>query len=175
MNGTQMFSSEAWVERLGWALVHFLWQGLSIALLYAAARRLMARRSSPNGRYVLACAALAAMMAAPLATWRLMQQPDTSPGAAYRGWLVAARMRSMLVRRAPPEWQEALSKLAAQIRLFRPVPLLVSALLQVPAVVGWLRPVVLVPRGHFRCPKRRIDEAICPVPLRAVHSRSILD
>jgi uncharacterized protein (TIGR03435 family) len=202
MNAVQMLSSAAWVERLGWTLVHFLWQGLTIALLYAAARRIMARRSSPNGRYLLACAALAAMMAAPLATWRLIQQPDASPGAPYHirsippapsttgvdaatlpdsvratvpsvqpaqflawivivwlagaaafwfrlagGWVVAARMRSMLVRRAPPEWQEALRKLGAQIRLSRPVPLLVSALVQVPTVVGWLRPVVLVPVG----------------------------
>jgi uncharacterized protein (TIGR03435 family) len=202
MNAMQMLSSEAWVERLGWTLVHFLWQGLSIALLYAAARSIMARRSSPNSRYLLACAALAAMMAAPLATWRLMQQPDASPGAAYQirnippapsttgvaaatlpdsvraavpsvqpaqflawivivwlagasalwfrlagGWVVAARMRSMLVRRAPPEWQKALRKLGAQIRLSRPVPLLVSALVQVPTVVGWLRPMVLVPVG----------------------------
>jgi uncharacterized protein (TIGR03435 family) len=63
------------------------------------------------------------------------------------GYVVEARMRSMLVRREPPEWQEALRKLGAQIRLSRPVPLLVSALVQVPAVVGWLRPVVLVPVG----------------------------
>ena len=202
MNAMQMLSSEAWVECLGWTLVHFLWQGLSIALLYAAARRIMARRSGPNGRYLLACAALAAMMAAPLATWRVMQQPDASHGAPYHirsippapsttgvanatlpdsvrpavpsvqpaqflawivivwlagaaafwfrlagGWVVAARMRSMLVRRAPPEWQEVLRKLGAQIRLSRPVPLLVSALVRVPTVVGWLRPVVLVPVG----------------------------
>ena len=63
------------------------------------------------------------------------------------GWVVAARMRSMLVRRAPPEWQETLRKLGARIGLSRPVRLLVSALVQVPTVVGWLRPVVLVPVG----------------------------
>ncbi len=63
------------------------------------------------------------------------------------GWVVAARMRSMLVRRAPPEWQETLKKLGARIGLSRPVRLLVSALVQVPTVVGWLRPVVLVPVG----------------------------
>ena len=61
--------------------------------------------------------------------------------------MVAARMRSMLVRRAPPEWQEILRKLGARIGLSRPVRLLVSALVQVPTVVGWLRPVVLVPVG----------------------------
>ena len=80
----QMLSSVAWVERLGWTLVHFLWQGLAIAVLYAAAHTFMARRSSPNGRYLLACAALAAMMAAPLTTWELMRPPAASPGAAYQ-------------------------------------------------------------------------------------------
>ena len=63
------------------------------------------------------------------------------------GWVVAARMRSVLVRRAPPEWQEILRKLGARIGLSRPVRLLVSALVQAPTVVGWLRPVVLVPVG----------------------------
>src|ERR1035438_10143425 len=42
------------------------------------------------------------------------------------GWVVAARIRSMLVRRAPPEWQETLRKLGAEIGLSRPVRLLVS-------------------------------------------------
>jgi hypothetical protein len=55
----------------------------------------------------------------------------------------------MLVRRAPPEWQQTLQRLGAQIGLSRPVHLLVSALVQVPTVVGWLRPVVLVPVGSL--------------------------
>jgi uncharacterized protein (TIGR03435 family) len=202
MNVVQILSWQPWVERLGWTLVHFLWQGLSIAVLYTAARRGVARTSSPQARYLLACAALAAMMAAPLVTWGLMRPSDASPDTAYRirstppaasttaiatttlpasvrttvsgaqpaqflpwvvmlwltgavafwvrlvgGWVVAARMRSMLVRRAPPEWQEILRKLGARIGLSCPVRLLVSALVQVPTVVGWLRPVVLVPVG----------------------------
>ena len=48
MSAMQILSSQPWVERLGWTLVHFLWQGLSIAVLYAAARRGVARTSSPN-------------------------------------------------------------------------------------------------------------------------------
>src|SRR5713226_3968719 len=80
----QILSSQPWVERLGWTLVHFLWQGLSIAVLYAAARRGVARTSSPNARYLLACAALAAMMAAPLVTWGVMRPSDASPDVAYR-------------------------------------------------------------------------------------------
>ena len=80
-----MLSSQPWVERLGWTLIHFLWQGLAIAVLYVDARGgVMARWSSPHARYLLACAALAAMMAAPLVTWELMRPSDASPDAAYR-------------------------------------------------------------------------------------------
>ena len=200
MNAIQILSSQPWVERLGWTLVHFLWQGSLIAALYAAARKSVKRISSPNTRYLLACAALAAMMAAPLVTWSLMRPSlaiadyasrirDVPPSASAApstpfslsartaastvaparllswvvavwlvgalafwvrlagGWVVAARMRSMLVRPAPPEWQRLLGTLAARIGLSRPVRLLVSALVQVPTVVGWLRPVVLIPVG----------------------------
>jgi uncharacterized protein (TIGR03435 family) len=63
------------------------------------------------------------------------------------GWLFAARMRSTQIRRAPPEWMEVFGKLGAQIGLSHPVRLLVSALVDVPTVVGWLRPMVLVPVG----------------------------
>jgi uncharacterized protein (TIGR03435 family) len=204
MNIMQTLVSQPWVERLGMTLLHFLWQGLCIAILYAAARRIVARTSSPQTRYLFACGALAAMMAAPLVTWELMRPSDASAEAMYRirstpaaavatagttttptltdsfratvssvhseqflswvvmvwlagavafwarlvgGWMVTARMRSMLVRRAPPEWQERFRQLGTQIGLSRPVRLLVSALVQVPTVVGWLRPMVLVPVG----------------------------
>jgi bla regulator protein blaR1 len=63
------------------------------------------------------------------------------------GWVFAARMRSTQIRRAPPEWQEILRKLGTQIGLSRPVRLLVSGLVDVPTVVGSLRPMVLVPVG----------------------------
>ncbi|QRK10710.1 M56 family metallopeptidase [Archangium violaceum] len=60
------------------------------------------------------------------------------------GWLKLRR----LVREAEPaptEWQEALEKLSQRLGLTRPVRLLRSAALDVPAAVGWLRPVVLLP------------------------------
>ncbi|WNG29424.1 M56 family metallopeptidase [Cystobacter fuscus] len=60
------------------------------------------------------------------------------------GWL---RLRR-LVREAEPapvEWQEALERLARQLGMTRPVRLLRSAAIDVPATLGWLRPVVLLP------------------------------
>jgi uncharacterized protein (TIGR03435 family) len=198
MNAVHLLSGQPWVERLGWTLLHFLWQGVLISALYAAARGAKGHASSPNGRYVLACAALAAMMATPLVTFGLVGSSEQIQAAAplagvplaapasgatlfafqswnplgserervltwvvmlwlagaiafwarlMGGWFTAACMRSTRVRPAPPEWQQILSALGARIGLSRPVRLLVSALVQVPTVVGWLRPVVLVPVG----------------------------
>jgi len=62
-------------------------------------------------------------------------------------WVVAAGMRSTRVWPAPKEWQHILSELGVRIGLFRPVRLLISAVVQVPTVVGWLRPIVLMPIG----------------------------
>jgi GWxTD domain-containing protein len=49
---------------------------------------------------------------------------------------------------APPEiWQQRLDELARLIRLSRPVTILESSIADVPAVIGWLRPVILMPVG----------------------------
>jgi uncharacterized protein (TIGR03435 family) len=186
------------MELLGATLLHFLWQGVLIAGVYAAARRSVAR---PEVRYLLACAALAVMAAAPVATWIALRSTPSravaaaaslsaphaaSAAAGFRsevpplfgagysgvppvwltwvaaawsagvvvfwlrllgGWMIAARLRSRQVRPAPCQWQQAFDVLRARLRVSRPVRLLVSGLLQAPAVVGLLRPVVLVPVG----------------------------
>src|ERR1041384_2306897 len=84
MSIMQILVSQPWVERLGMTLLHFLWQGLFIAILYAAARQIMARTSRPQTRHLFACGALAAMMAAPLVTWELMRPSDATGEAMYR-------------------------------------------------------------------------------------------
>ena len=65
--------------RLGWTLVHFLWQGMLLAAVYAAVRRFV---GGANGRYLLACGALAVMMAAPVVTWFAIGQSDAAPAIA---------------------------------------------------------------------------------------------
>src|ERR1044072_1856596 len=59
------------IEIAGWTLIHFVWQGAAIGLATAGALKAAARRS-PNLRYVIACAGLALMLAAPAATARLL-------------------------------------------------------------------------------------------------------
>jgi uncharacterized protein (TIGR03435 family) len=63
------------------------------------------------------------------------------------GWMIAERLRRRHVSPAPSQWQCRFDALRTQLRVSRPVRLLVSGLVHAPAVVGLLRPVVLVPAG----------------------------
>ena len=54
-------------EALGWTLVHFLWQGAAIALVYRVADLALARRSA-SARYLLALGALLGMLAVSVGT-----------------------------------------------------------------------------------------------------------
>ena len=70
------------LQTAGWALIHFVWQGAAIAAVLATALHLVARRSA-NARYIVACAGLVAMLAAPIATARVMwATPDSVPVVA---------------------------------------------------------------------------------------------
>lgn len=62
--------TSAAVERLGWTLVHSLWQFLLVALAAAAAARAM-RGNSSAIRYGVLVLAMTASVAAPAATWVL--------------------------------------------------------------------------------------------------------
>jgi uncharacterized protein (TIGR03435 family) len=82
MNAIQILGTQPWAERLGLTLLHFLWEGAIIAIIYAAARKWGSRISGPNGRYLLACAALTAMAIAPVATWMALRSPSPEGVAA---------------------------------------------------------------------------------------------
>lgn len=200
MNPLSILAAQPGVARLGSTLLHFLWQGVAIAAVYALVRK-RAATAAPNVRYLLGCAALAAMAAVPLVTWLALgpssvgvpaaslapplaatatasgtvrDVPYALPGGIsvagaapflswvvavwfagatvlwvrlVGGWILAVELRSRLVRPAPVAWQQTLDRLKARIGVARPVRLLLSSLVQAPAVVGWLRPVVLAPIG----------------------------
>src|SRR6266516_488289 len=61
------------------------------------------------------------------------------------GWIATRRLGAMGTRPAPVACMEALERLAARLRVSRPVRVLESAIVQVPAVLGWVRPVILLP------------------------------
>ena len=57
MNALTEMLSHPYVYRLGWTLVHLLWQGAAVAVLLAIVLLLL-RKSTANFRYVAACLAL---------------------------------------------------------------------------------------------------------------------
>ena len=63
-----MNTLETWrpiIESLGWALIHFIWQGTLVALSLAGVLRML-RGASTNARYAAACVSLLAMSSLPL-------------------------------------------------------------------------------------------------------------
>jgi beta-lactamase regulating signal transducer with metallopeptidase domain len=65
------------------------------------------------------------------------------------GWALAVRFARSHTSRPDAAWEERLAALATRLSISKPVRLAVSGLAQVPAVVGWLRPIVLVPASVF--------------------------
>jgi bla regulator protein blaR1 len=179
----------AGVDALGAALLHFIWQGAFIALLYAALRPFCAGVSA---RYRLGMGMLTALALCPVFTLAFVWPSDAGPsatatalsplfsnaidavdaaasGAAWSvrdflptlvaiwsiGVLIIAT-RSLwhwqrlvrLVRGATapgPEWQARLERMRQRFELSRPVRLLVSAQVATPMLIGWIKPVVLLP------------------------------
>jgi beta-lactamase regulating signal transducer with metallopeptidase domain len=92
MTGTMTSTLTNWLSQtamqsLGWALLHFLWEGTALAALAAAAMALCRRASS---RYLLAVAALVLMLLAPVATFFYAQQHSGVADTAKSSPLAAA-------------------------------------------------------------------------------------
>jgi beta-lactamase regulating signal transducer with metallopeptidase domain len=209
-------------QALGWALIHFLWQGALVALLYASLRVILRQRTA-NVRYAAACGAMLLMLALPIATTLIIKRaiPQTpalaqtpAPEAAptwkaeataeqlsdtqgqptnwtastapaqsaitesmtlrqrlswllpwlvsiwlggvlvlslrvLGGWMMAQRLKTWKTVPATEGWQETVKRLSRRLRVSRPVRLCESAVAEVPTVIGWLRPVILVPVSAF--------------------------
>lgn len=210
-----IFSQEL-VQRLGWTLVHFLWQGAAVAILLAVALRLL-RKASADARYCLACAALGLIVLLPIVTLRMVDVSvlgvdlekmelagvvvsettampvveiesieDTAPlrsrlsyGAAeislrerfvgavepmlpyvvvgwfvgvfglsvwhLGGWCQLQKLRRKSLKSVIVSLQKRLKELARRLGISRIVSIAESGLVHTPTVIGWLRPVILLP------------------------------
>src|SRR5262249_39196133 len=68
------------------------------------------------------------------------------------GWLQVFRIRRSARALEPVDgidWLERVAGLGRRLSIDRVVPLFESALVGMPVVIGWLRPVILVPAGVF--------------------------
>jgi beta-lactamase regulating signal transducer with metallopeptidase domain len=61
------------------------------------------------------------------------------------GWIGAHRLTTRRSHAAGDQWKRSLHRIAEALQLRRSITLLESAAVEVPTVIGWLRPVVLLP------------------------------
>jgi uncharacterized protein (TIGR03435 family) len=201
-----------WIDVAGWTLVHFLWQGAGIAAIAFVPLVLM-RNRSPQVRYAVACVALVAMLAAPLATVGVLSRssavtapgtslpmsipadaaadaiPDarsiitnlnmarslstvdvTSPGLRawlplvvllwiagvgvlllrlLGGWWRIHRLHRTSRMATPSIWTDAAGRIAATLGLSLRFRVVDSPLVDTPTVIGWVKPMVLLPVAAF--------------------------
>jgi TonB family protein len=156
---------------LGWTLVHFLWQGFALAALLHICLPLC---RSAESRHACALVTLVLMALTPILTFAVIHDvtrggagvfPAGAPESGWMNGLVVLWLGGIaaLSLRARGGWYLAGSRarrdtlavpaaLAARCQYLRqrmaltgPVRFLLSRRIAAPVVVGWLRPVVLIP------------------------------
>ena len=63
------------------------------------------------------------------------------------GWRRVVRLRRVHTSRVPVAWDEMAAQLSGRLGITRTVRVLASLCVEVPTVIGWLSPVVLIPAG----------------------------
>ena len=63
----------------------------------------------------------------------------------FGGWMYTRQLKNKFTSELADYWQNRFASLCREIRISRPVRILESALIQAPIVVGWFRPVLLIP------------------------------
>ena len=79
--------SQGTMQSLGWALLHFLWQGTALAAIAAAA---MAMFRKPGARYLIGIGMLGLMLAAPVATFVFYSQQRANSTESVKSSPLAA-------------------------------------------------------------------------------------
>lgn len=79
----------------------------------------------------------------------------------FGGWICTARLRRRHARPIGDVWQRRVEDLANRLELRRAVRVRQSSRVDVPMVMGWLRPIVLVPAGVLTgLPPQQVDALI---------------
>ncbi|MCA9139067.1 MAG: M56 family metallopeptidase, partial [Planctomycetales bacterium] len=77
------------------------------------------------------------------------------------GWRSAGRLRSVGLSEAPQRVVEIVGRLARQMRITKALTVVESALVEIPTVVGWLRPVILMPASAITgLPNEQLEAVI---------------
>lgn len=95
------------MEKLGWALLHFIWQGIAIAFVFWLALVIM-RRASANARYLAACAGLFLMAILPAITLAMLPNQNVASTAVTKKWSDLVRPDNSLRNSANATGEELL-------------------------------------------------------------------
>ncbi|HEX4565842.1 MAG TPA: M56 family metallopeptidase, partial [Vicinamibacterales bacterium] len=76
------------------------------------------------------------------------------------GWFWTRRMRTHGIRPVEPAWDRMLAQLSRRLHISRTIALFESTRVDVPTVIGWLKPVVLLPASAIA--------ALSPAQLEAI-------
>ena len=87
MNGLPSNLPSAFVDALGWTLLHSVWQIALVAALFGACRWCLLCRSA-NLRYLAGCVTLVLMLSLPCVTMCILS--GTIPGPAGATWCATA-------------------------------------------------------------------------------------
>ncbi len=90
------------------------------------------------------------------------------------GWRRVRRLREQGVHRIEDHWQELCQSLAIHLGIRRTVRLLESAQVGVPTVIGWLRPIILVPTSALTGLSQQQLESILAHELAHVRRHDVL-
>ncbi len=195
-------------QAIGWALLHFIWQGTLVGVLTATALAVL-RKGAADVRYVVATIGLSLMVTLPAVTaiqfWRsatpatvssaiddsILQRPapasqpivmngqqtsnESAPSSSrmrdsirieqwlpvlvmawligvvvlslrlMSGWLWVQRLKSRGTSPASDGWPHIAQRLCRRLHIARHVRLLESTIVDVPTVIGWMKPVILMP------------------------------
>ncbi len=178
------------VQRLGWTLIHFVWEGLLVSLLLAITL-LLTRKSNPIWRYGFACGALVLMAIAPLLTFiatapvgvqgeeldvRVIDQvvtpylPSLVLGWGVGASLLAIRLIGGLLQierlkrhsvSVSEDWLARFQSCANRLNINRNIKFLESPSLYTPCAVGIFRAVIMLPAEMMtRLPAHYIEALV---------------
>ena len=224
MSGIERLLGEPAAQAIGWALLHFIWQGALVGVLTAAVLACL-RRGAADVRYVVSTIGLSLMLTLPTVTavqlWRAStshrvpntdtshvstpatvvsteqrladQSPAGRASSSLRsplideirveswlpalvltwlcgvallslrlvsGWLWVQRMKSHGTSAIENGWDHIAGRLSRRLHIARRVRLLKSSVVDVPTVIGWMKPVILIPPSALSGLNPRQLEAI---------------
>src|SRR5215510_12321680 len=106
MNAIAALLDKPIFQALGWTLIHFIWQGALIGILYLSASLILRRRSA-NARYAAACMAMLLMLIAPAASFVIIRATAELPATATSTEWGALPLESVTLKQFQPPLVES--------------------------------------------------------------------